>query len=169
MYNIKNENVAIRQIQSFLLELHYAGADIPFVTIDGIYDETTRDGVSKFQEGAGLPVTGTVDYFTWTRLYEAYRKAYDARVSPATIPPDTPFPVTIGAAGVGVSNLQRLANALADRYGLPVTTDENGIFSYSTAALISSLQSIYGETPNGIVTSPLFEKMLRDYNYPRAL
>lgn len=169
MYNIKNENVAIRQIQSFLLELHYAGADIPFVTIDGIYDETTREGVSKFQESAGLPVTGTVDYFTWTRLYEAYRKAYDARVSPAFIPPDTPFPVTIGASGVGVSNLQQLLNALAARYDLPVTADENGIFSYSTAALVSALQGIYGEVPDGIVTASLFEKMLRDYNYPRAL
>ncbi len=169
MYNIKNESVAIRQIQSFLLELHYAGADIPFVTIDGLYDETTRAGISKFQESVGLPVTGTVDYFTWTRLYEAYRKAYDARVSPTVIPPDTPFPVTIGSSGVGVSNLQRLINALADRYNLPVTTDENGIYSYSTAALVSSLQGIYGETPNGIVTAPLFEKMLRDYNYPSAL
>jgi peptidoglycan hydrolase-like protein with peptidoglycan-binding domain len=169
MYNIKNQSVAIRQIQSFLLELHYAGADIPFVTIDGIYDPTTRQGVSKFQESIGLPITGTVDYFTWTRLYEAYRKAYEARSFPATIPPDTPFPVTIGASGEGVGNLQRLLNALAKRYGLPVTADENGIYSYSSAALVEALQEIYGETPNGIVTAPLFEKMLRDYNYPTPL
>ncbi len=169
MYNIRNESVAIRQIQSFLLELHYAGADIPFVTIDGIYDETTREGVSKFQESAGLPITGSVDYFTWTRLYEAYEKAYAARVSPATIPPDTPFPVAIGASGVGVGSLQRLLNALAIRYSLPVTADENGIYSYSTAALTSAIQGIYGEPQTGIVTAPLFEKMLRDYNYPTAL
>ncbi len=169
MYNIKNESVAIRQIQSFLLELHYAGADIPFVTIDGIYDKTTREGVSRFQESVGLPITGKVDYFTWTRLYEAYRRAYGERVSPSVIPPDTPFPVTIGAGGAGVSNLQRLLNALAERYALPLIADENGIYSYSSAALVSSLQEIYGETPNGIVTAPLFEKMLRDYNYPGAL
>ena len=61
MYNIKNQSVAIRQIQSFLLELHYAGATIPFVTIDGIYDEDTRAGVAAFQGIAGLPITGRVD------------------------------------------------------------------------------------------------------------
>lgn len=166
MYDIDDKESAIRSVQRFLLELHYDTGEIPFVTIDGIYGPATRAAVAAYQRLRSLPETGEVDYATWQSLFRDYTAALAAREGAATVPPDTPLPVRIGASGEGVENLQRLMNYLAEQYGLALRTDVSGVYSYSTEQLANALRAIYRLPEDGTVTSEFYDKMVRDYNNP---
>ena len=53
-----------------IAELYYAAG---FVRSDGYFDEATQNAVIAFQEGFGLPPTGSVDRATWDVIYDYYR------------------------------------------------------------------------------------------------
>ena len=166
MYEISDKEAAIRAIQRFLLELHYYTDEIPHITMDGIYGKATRDAVLAYQRLVGLPESGVVDLATWERLYRDYKSAREARQSAGRIPPDTALPAKMGASGDGIENLQRLLNALAERYSLSPRTDTSGVYSYATEAVVNAIRRIYRMEENGTVDGELYEKMLRDHQYP---
>ena len=166
MYEIDDTQSAIREVQRFLLELHYYTNAIPHVAIDGIYGDATRAGVRAYQRLRNLPETGVVDYTTWKKLYGDYKQAVRQRESEKAIPPDTPLPASIGASGVGIRTLQELLNALAARYAIGIRTDTLGVYSYATAALANALRRIYRLPEDGTVNGEFFEKLLRDYAHP---
>ncbi len=165
MYDINDKSAAVREIQRFLTELHYGRGDIPLIRIDGLYGEATRRAVATFQRNAGLAETGAVDYTTWQALYKEQRRYLDRRRSSRRIPPDLRLPATLGASGEGILNLQRMMNALAERYRLPIRTDQSGVYSYSTQALASAIGRIYRMQEDGSIDGELYDKMLRDYGY----
>ena len=166
MYRIDDTVAAIREIQRFLFTLHYFTEELPFVTIDGIYDTATRSAVAAYQRLRGLAETGIVDNLTFSRLFEDYRAATAALSASAFIPPNTPLPTSIGTSGVGIRNLQNLLNALLFRYRASVRTDVSGTFSYATEKAVNELRRIYRLPQDGTVTNELFQKMLRDYENP---
>lgn len=166
MYEINDKEAAIRAVQRFLLELHYYTDEIPHIAIDGIFGDATASAVRAYQRLVGLPESGEVDLATWERLYRDYERAAQARRSEGRVPPDTALPIKIGASGDGVANLQRLLNALAERYGLAIRTDTEGIFSYATEAVANAIRRIYRLEEDGTVNGEFYEKMLRDYRYP---
>ena len=163
MYEITDKESYIRSVQRFLLELHYETESLPFLFVDGIYGDTTRAAVAKFQALQGLPSNGTLDYPTWKELYKRYRSAINRRRSTSAVAPDTPLPVTIGTRGMGVRNLQQLMNALARRYRLPISTDVSGVYSYATSQLASLLRGIYRLPPGNTVDGVFFDRMQSDY------
>ncbi|MBQ2719404.1 MAG: peptidoglycan-binding protein [Clostridia bacterium] len=166
MYEQNDKGEAVREIQRYLLELFY-DTDSSFpVIINGEYDAATRAAVRNYQEKRGLPATGEVDRTTFDLLYSDYRAARALRLSPVAIPPDTPLPVTVGAAGEGVLNLQRLLNFLAERYGLPERSDTGGVYSYASSVVARGIQRIYRLPEDGAVDGTFYAKMLRDYDYP---
>lgn len=167
MYDVNDKASAVREIQRFLVELHYNLKEIPLVRIDGIYGEATRRAVNAFQGLSGLPETGVVDYPTFTALYRTYRRYYDERTAKGFIPPDRPLPVSLGDSGEGILNLQKMMNSLAERYRIPIRTDGSGVFSYATGRLASAIARIYRMEENGSVSRQLYAKMLRDYGYPQ--
>ena len=65
------------EAQRYLRALHFdaAAPEIPLINPDGIYGAETRDAVREFQRTHGLPVTGEIDYQTWTALYAAFVEA----------------------------------------------------------------------------------------------
>ncbi len=166
MYDINDKAAAVREIQRYLTELHYNREDIPLIRIDGLFGEATRRAVTAFQRGAGIPETGAVDHRTWQALYKEYRRYLDERLARGRIPPDLPLPATLGSGGEGVLNLQRMMNALGERYRLSIRTDLSGVYSYATEALASALRKIYRMQNGTGVTGELYGKMLRDYGYP---
>ena len=62
----------VRQIQQQLNRIHRNYPAIPAVTADGIFGNSTRDAVRKFQSVFGLPATGVIDYPTWYKISEIY-------------------------------------------------------------------------------------------------
>ena len=166
MYDINDTAAAIREIQKFLFTLHFYTEELPFITIDGVYDPATRSAVAIYQQLKGLPSNGVVDDATFTQLYEDYRMATMALADNAFIPPNTPLPVSVGSAGAGIRNLQNLLNALLVRYNTATRTDVSGTFSYATEKAVNEIRRIYDLPQDGTVTNELFKKMQRDYENP---
>ena len=166
MYEINDKRGAIREIQRYLFALHYFTDSIPFLTIDGVYDSTTKRAVLAYQALRGLPTTGVVDARTFDLLFADYRAAATALAKNAFIPPDTPLPVGIGKSGAGIRNLQELIAALLPRYDIHVAVDRSGIFSYATARAVNALRRVYRLPEDGTVTNELFLKLQRDYENP---
>lgn len=85
--DLRNERMAIIEIQQNLLELYESGADLPYIIPDGIYGEETRFAIRRFQEIYLLPTTGVVDRDTWNALAAAAAEAYIKRSAAAGIFP----------------------------------------------------------------------------------
>ena len=168
MYPISDKENAIRTVQRYLLELHYGTEGLPLVTIDGIFDESTKSAVKQYQALRALPPTGEVDFETFRTLYRDYQHALQGRMGLQKIPPDSRLPLSAGAHGEGVAEVQRLLNALASRYRLGVRTDVTGVYSYATAAVANAIRRIYALPEDGSVSGEMFSKMLRDYGYPQS-
>ena len=62
----------VRQLQEQLARISRTYSAIPTVTVDGVYGNSTREAVEKFQSTFGLPVTGVVDYLTWYEISAIY-------------------------------------------------------------------------------------------------
>ena len=168
MYDIADRESAIREVQRFLLELHYTTESIPFVAIDGRYDASTKNAVRAFQRLWHLPENGIVDLPTWKLLFREFSHARAERTGSQMLFPDTQFPITVGMRGEGIKNLQYLMNALAERYNLPLHSDISGVYSYSSSMLANAMRRIYRMKEDGTVTGILFDTMVRDYKNPPA-
>lgn len=68
--NSLREQVSLLQYLLSVLSQFYL--DIPFVTIDGVFGNQTRNAVIALQRNAGLPETGVVDETTWDVLVERF-------------------------------------------------------------------------------------------------
>lgn len=66
----------IWELQTMLRTLASLDWELPYLTPDGIFGETTLEAVMLFQKKAGLPVTGVVDEKTWDAISDAYYVAY---------------------------------------------------------------------------------------------
>lgn len=64
------EQVSFLQYLLSVLSQFYL--DIPFVSIDGVFGNQTRNAVIALQKSAGLPETGSVDEATWDVLVERF-------------------------------------------------------------------------------------------------
>lgn len=64
------ENVT--DLQTYLSLISTTLGNIPNVTVNGIYDQQTRDAVSSFQSQYGIPPSGSVGPITWLRIAQIY-------------------------------------------------------------------------------------------------
>lgn len=62
----------VMELQSYLRALEREQTGTTTVPQDGFFGSDTTDGVRRFQQSAGLTVTGTVDLITWNTLVNAY-------------------------------------------------------------------------------------------------
>lgn len=65
----RSDLVTILQLMINALRLYY---DLPYIALNGEYDEITLNAVKLFQKFNKLKVTGVVDNETWDRLTEEY-------------------------------------------------------------------------------------------------
>lgn len=66
----RGQGVSVAQfILSVLSEFYYS---IPFVNVDGIFGENTKNAVEAFQKTFGLPVTGIITDEVWNAMYDAF-------------------------------------------------------------------------------------------------
>ncbi len=62
----------VSDLQTYLSLISTTIGNIPNVTVNGIYDEQTRDAVSAFQSEYGIIPTGSVGPITWLRIAQIY-------------------------------------------------------------------------------------------------
>ena len=125
-----SEGDAVRQAQRALRRTPDTSLEV-----DGIFGPLTEEATKKFQQSAGLPVTGIVDEATWKAL-----------------PDGSPMPVLKkGAKGDSVTALQTVLTNGA--FGLWEVTPQgvDGDFGSNTEASVRAFQTWAGIKVDGIV------------------
>lgn len=69
----------VRNLQTYLQTIAEATGQIPYIAVDGIYGNATRDAVYTFQRINGLPIIGYVGPATWFAIASQYDRIIENR------------------------------------------------------------------------------------------
>ncbi len=165
--------IAIENVQRYLRQLSLYDKTIPPIAIDGIYDEQTRAAIRAFQRLMSLEETGTVDYGTWTVLFDAY---VQSMLQYSDTDNCSPFPRFPEGYSVGTGNNQFLVEIIQFMLNeLTVWMDaiprnaqggvfdedtENGILIFQRTNLLPETGRVDRRTWNALVGA--YAKMLEE-------
>ena len=155
----------VSSLQAILRTLSFVHRDIPPLLPTGQFGPYTLEGVMVFQREAGLPVTGRVDYPTWTALVREYQEVSRTLSPPAGV---AFFPWDGTEIGVGEESpllypmqgmLCALSGALGNfRYVIPT-----GRCDEKTVENIRTLQRCAGLEETGRFDRGAWESLSRLY------
>lgn len=164
--NLRNEQLAIIEIQQNLLELFEAGYDLPYVIPDGIYGSVTRKAVSEFQRTNKIPSTGIVDFETWTLLTNAALAAVTDRRDASGI---FPFSVSLSSGKIKKGEKFDLVAIVRIMLGQLSGFDYedtviSGIFDDDLEKRIIDFQKLNLIEPTGEINKETWNKLAASYN-----
>ena len=164
----QNERVAISNLQRYLRQLAYFDETLGEVPIDGIFDTATEEAVRAFQQSAGLPATGRVDFLTWEALFEAYQRSLEERAAPSRIAhfPRLPenYTIEIGEAQFLVRIIQNALQELGAIYDDLGEVPQSGEYDEATANAVRIFQEKHGLPPTGAVDRRTWNALADAYN-----
>lgn len=161
MYKTDDRNAAIKEIKKYLYTLSQSiYPSIKRTTIDGIYDDETRDAVKDFQAIKGYPRTGVVDFKTFTALYNEYVLALDHNQQ--SLLTDGNFPMSIGDMNEDVRLLHIYVNELAKIYTTIDNIGTSNYYSNETADAIEALSALFMLKSSKSTDKTIFDRILYD-------
>lgn len=158
---------SVKILQYYLCFLSYFNLKLPYVAVDGIFSDETRDAVLAFQSLYGLDVDGLVGIDTWDMIQNAYAgvltslpdeyRSYSSLLYPGYI-------ITTGASGKVVEQLQTyLKTIAANNPSIPdVTVD--GYYGEETKKAVLAVQKLEGIEQNGQVGVLTWNAIVNLYN-----
>ncbi len=158
---------SVKILQYYLCFLSYFNLKLPYVAVDGIFGDETRDTVLAFQSLYGLDVDGIVGRDTWDMIQNAYAgvltslpdeyRSYSSLLYPGYI-------ITTGASGKVVEQLQTyLKTIAANNPSIPdVTVD--GYYGEETKKAVLAVQKLEGIEQNGQVGVLTWNAIVNLYN-----
>lgn len=144
---------------------------IPTITNTlGIYDEETRDAVSKFQEIFSLPVTGVVDKATWYKIkyvYTSVKKLSDL-YSEGLSESEATFlyadELRYGDTGIEVEHIHYFLDAIAFLDPDIPRLQTNSVYNDNSVIMVKAFQEKYGLPITGIFTYADWKVLKEVYN-----
>ena len=159
-YNLSDPAVRVELLQRMLRYLSIAlNADGLRVSVDGVYNEETRQAVRYFQQMTRIPVTGVVDQETWEEIAAqyarelAFREPIGIRITPNAI----------GERSDDVLILQVILGALRREYSWP-PVPLSGVYGSQTADAVREFQRINGMEPTGQADQLTWLRLADEYN-----
>lgn len=158
---------SVKILQYYLCFLSYFNLKLPYVAVDWIFGDETRDAVLAFQSLYGLDVDGIVGRDTWDMIQNAYAgvltslpdeyRSYSSLLYPGYI-------ITTGASGKVVEQLQTyLKTIAANNPSIPdVTVD--GYYGEETKKAVLAVQKLEGIEQNGQVGVLTWNAIVNLYN-----
>ncbi|MBE6649700.1 MAG: spore cortex-lytic protein [Ruminococcaceae bacterium] len=161
----------VRRIQEQLNRIALNYPSIPFISVDGVYGESTERSVRQFQKIFNLDTDGIVGKGTWyaiSRVYvavkdlaeltsEGERVDYAAQEYPGT-------PLKLGDRSVEVLEIQLYLSTIALYNPEVKTVAIDGVFGQSTLNSVVSFQRAYGIDPDGVVGRVTWDRLVDVYN-----
>lgn len=158
---------SVKILQYYLCFLSYFNLKLPYVAVDGIFGDETRDAVLAFQSLYGLEVDGIVGRDTWDMVQNAYAGVltslpYEYRSYSSLLYPG--YIITTGASGKVVEQLQTyLKTIAANNPSIPdVTVD--GYYGEETKKAVLAVQKLEGIEQNGQVGVLTWNAIVNLYN-----
>lgn len=156
MYRINDKEAAIRELQKCLRVLGYDGLTI---VPSGIYDESTRAAVERFQAENGIPKSGAVDYNTHTRMYERHKENLKTKKTSEKLG----LPFLKGAYNEDIREINRCIKKIMDYYGLAHRIQNSAHFSEETERCVVCLRKIFRLPHSKEVDALLLSRIEAEY------
>ena len=162
-----NSGASVRILQYYLNFLSYFNLKLPYVSIDGIFGDETRDAVFAFQSLYGLDVDGIVGRDTWDMIQNAYAgvltslpdeyRSYSSLLYPGYI-------ITMGASGKVVEQLQTYLKTIATNVPSVPDVTVDGYYGDQTKNAVLAVQKLEGIEQNGQVGVLTWNAIVNLYN-----
>lgn len=160
----------VQTIQTYLNRIRRNYPAIPVITDEtGVFGDSTRAAVTKFQSIFNLATDGIVGKATWykiSNLYTAVTRLAELNsegnsLGIGTVPPSTVL--RQGSRGQDVLTLQYLLDVIAEYYsGIP-SPGQDGIFGNNTREAVIAYQRQMGLAADGIVGQDTWNSLYRTY------
>ena len=160
----------VQTIQTYLNRIRKNYPAIPAITDEaGVFGDSTRAAVTKFQSVFGLTADGIVGKATWykiSELYTAVTRLADldsegTTLGIGTVPPNSVL--RTGARGADVLTLQYLLNMISEFYPTVPGVTSDGIFGNGTQQAVIAFQKAMNLTPDGIVGPSTWRALYQSY------
>ena len=148
----------VQTIQTYLTRIRRNYPAIPAITDEtGVFGESTKAAVAKFQSIFNLASDGIVGKSTWNKLSYLYTSvtrlaeldSEGTSLGIGTVPPSSVL--RLGSSGQDVITLQYLLNVAAEfNAAIPAPT-QDGDFGIETGQAVAAFQTAAGLAPDGVV------------------
>ena len=163
---------AVTDVQTYLYYIAQIDSDIPRVNPDGIYGETTAASVATFQRKylghTGHIADGRVDYPTFRRLLEEFRKAEAHLGDPARLAPFRGRLKNRKLIYGDRSDLVMLVRLMLDTIGLTYRSAEalpiTDRYDEALVDAIRTFQITQGLPPDGEIGRETWDRLAIAYN-----
>lgn len=166
MAEIQNTAEAVKNLQRYLRRLSFEENGPERVSIDGVFEDNTRQSLTSFQRGAGLEPTGVADRQTWDALFAEYSRLIERdKNEELSLFPSLPSDYSFGLGDefLLVKILQLLMIELALVYDIFEDISDNGVYDESTEQAVRAFQqkNLLGDT--GRVDRRTWARIVREY------
>ena len=160
----------VQTIQTYLTRIRRNYPAIPAITDEaGVFGESTRAAVAKFQSIFNLASDGIVGKSTWNKLSYLYTSvtrlaeldSEGTSLGIGTVPPSSVL--RIGSSGQDVITLQYLLNVAAEFNPAVPAPTQDGDFGIETAEAVAAFQRAAGLTPDGVVGPLTWQALYETY------
>ncbi|MCM1121718.1 MAG: LysM peptidoglycan-binding domain-containing protein [Eubacterium sp.] len=160
----------VQTIQTYLNRIRQNYPAIPIVTDEtGVFGDSTRAAVTKFQSLFNLATDGIVGKATWYKIssvYTAVTRLAELNSEGTTLGIGTVPPSSVlrqGSRGQDVITLQYLLDVISDYYaGIP-SLKQDGIFGNDTRQAVIAFQRQVGLAADGVVGASTWNSLYRTY------
>lgn len=148
----------VEAIQIYLLRIRRNYPAIPFITDElGVFGNSTKAAVTKFQSIFSLTPDGIVGKETWNKISFVFvavtnlasLETEGTTLGIGTVPPSSVL--KMGSSGIDVITLQYILNFISEFYPSIPAPSQNGIFGNDTYLSVIAFQQMMGLSNDGIV------------------
>lgn len=160
----------VQTIQTYLERIRRNYPAIPAITDKtGVFGDSTRAAVAKFQSIFNLSSDGVVGKATWNKLSYLYASvtklaelsSEGTSLGIGTVPPSSLL--RSGSSGQDVVTLQYLLNVAAEFNSTIPAPSQDGIFGKNTQQSVAAFQKAAGLAPDGIVGPLTWQALYNTY------
>ncbi|MCM1253308.1 MAG: LysM peptidoglycan-binding domain-containing protein [Clostridium sp.] len=160
----------VQTVQTYLNRIRNNYPAIPAITDEaGVFGNSTRAAVIKFQSIFGLGADGIVGKATWYKLSEVYAAvtrlaeldSEGTTLGIGTVPPDSVL--RMGSRGADVLTLQYLLNQISEYYPTVPGVTQDGVFGTGTQQAVIAFQRTAQLAQDGVVGAATWRALYQSY------
>lgn len=160
----------VRSLAYYLNVIAYFNPEIPSVNSNGVFNEAMENQVKAFERFYGLNPDGIVDFRTWqliNRIYTDILNNLPEGYEGATAALYPGYNLTPGMRNDDVKEFQTYLRVIGQNIADIPVIEATGYFGPETERAVTTFQRLYGLEPSGIVGSPTWDALAKEYNYIR--
>lgn len=155
----------VRDLQEMLRLISHVRQELPLLSPDGTFGESTLEAVMQFQRLMGLPVTGQVDQTTWDAIFDEHHRVHRQLSPPrsASLFPHHGDPIYPGQSSPLLYPIQGMFFALAPVFAPVQAIPVTGILDSGTASNLRWVQRSGHRQETGALDRETWELLSRIY------